>query len=128
MASTTQQAPASKAMYWIGWVLSILPVLMLLMSATMKFVKPEQMKELGYEESVALPLGIVELTCAILYVVPRTTVLGAILLSGYLGGAVASHVRLGQPVFFIPAILGVVVWLGIFLREPRLRALLPLRS
>ena len=130
MSSASQQAPASKVMHWIGWVLTILPVLMLLMSATMKFLKPEGMKELAYEESVALPLGIVELICAILYVFPRTSVLGAILLTGYLGGAVATQVRAGQGAFAIlfPVVFGVLLWAGLALRDDRLRRLIAQRD
>ena len=76
--------------------------------------------------NLALALGILELACTIVYVIPRTAVLGAILLTGYLGGAIATHVRIGEP--FLPVILmGVLIWGGLFLRDPRLRALMPLR-
>src|SRR6476660_1437045 len=89
----------SKAMYWTGWAISALPVLMLLVSAAMKLVKPEPivkgMAEHGYPEDVILGLGVVELTCTVLYLIPQTSVLGAILLTGYLGGATATHVRVG---------------------------------
>jgi hypothetical protein len=126
-----QTAPVSKPMLWAGRVLSALPVLVLLMSGTMIFVKPpgfaEGFAKFGYPEHLALPLGIVELACTVLYVIPRTSVLGAILLTGYLGGATATHVRV-QDAFFIPIVLGVFVWLGLYLRDPRLRALVPLRS
>ena len=71
-------------------------------------------------------LGILEVACTVIYLIPRTAVLGAILLTGYLGGATATHVRIGEP-WFMPVLLGVVVWLGIYLRDPRLRALIPLR-
>ena len=81
---------------------------------------------LGYPESLTLGIGIVELACAVVYVIPQTSVLGAILLTGYLGGATATHVRIGEP-FFMPIVLGVLIWGGLFLREDRLRALLPLR-
>jgi hypothetical protein len=84
------------------------------------------MADHGYPAGVALPLFIVELVCVLLYAIPRTAVLGAILLTGYLGGAVATHVRVGEP-WFLPVIFGVLVWLGIYLREPRLRELAPLR-
>jgi DoxX-like protein len=97
----------------------------------MKLAKPAPVVEgfvrLGYPESLALGIGIVELACAVIYVIPRTSVLGAILLTGYLGGATATHVRIGEP-FFMPIILGVLVWGGLFLRDERLRALLPLRQ
>ncbi|MBI5757610.1 MAG: DoxX family protein [Planctomycetales bacterium] len=118
-------------MLWIGRILSTLPVLMLLMSGVMKLVKPTEVVEgfakLGWPDSLALGLGIVELVCTVLYVIPRTSVLGAILLTGYLGGATATHVRIGDP-FIAPIILGVVIWLGLFLRDARLRVLIPLRS
>lgn len=129
--SGTPTAPVSKTLFWGGWLLSALPVLMLLMSGLMKLVKPAPIVEgfthLGWDENLALVLGILELVCTVIYVLPRTAVLGAILLTGYLGGAIATHVRIGEP-FYGPLVLGVLVWGGLYLREARLRALLPLRS
>ena len=87
--------------------------------------------KIGWPESLIIPLGIVLLICTILYVIPSTSVLGAILLTGYLGGAVATHVRIGDPLFthvLFPVYLGVLLWLGLYLRDGRLRALVPLRS
>jgi hypothetical protein len=117
-----------------GRILSALPVLFLLMDGIMKLVKPEPVVkatvELGYPENVIMTIGIVLLGCVILYVVPRTAVLGAILLTGYLGGAVATHVRVGNPLFshvLFPVYLAVLIWGGLYLRESRLRALIPLR-
>ena len=131
MLSDTHSAPVSKKMRWAGYSISALPVLMLLFSGVMKLVKPASVVEgfvrLGYPESLALGIGIVELACAALYVIPRTSVLGAILLTGYLGGATATHLRIGEP-FFAPVLLGVMVWGWIFFRDARLRALLPLRK
>ncbi|TLY34712.1 MAG: DoxX family protein [Nitrospirae bacterium] len=131
MQSDTHTAPVSKKMIWAGRIMSALPVLMLLLSGVMKLVKPAAVVEgfarLGYPESLTVGIGIVELACAALYVVPRTSVLGAILLTAYLGGATATHVRIGEP-FFMPILLGVLVWGGLFLRDERLRALLPLRQ
>jgi len=131
MQSDTHTAPVSKKMIWAGRIMSALPVLMLLLSGVMKLVKPVAVVEgfvrLGYPESLTVGIGIVELACAALYVVPRTSVLGAILLTAYLGGATATHVRIGEP-FFMPILLGVLVWGGLFLRDERLRALLPLRQ
>ena len=124
----------SKSMIWTGRVLSALVVLFFLMDGIMKLVKPpivvKSTVELGYPESVILPIGIVLLLCTVLYVIPRTAVLGAILLTGYLGGAVATHVRVGAGAFPIvfPIIFGVFVWGGLFLRDARVRALIPLRS
>jgi hypothetical protein len=121
------------ALLWAGWVLTVLPSLLLIMSSVMKLVQPKEVvagfKEFGYSESLLLPIGIVELACTILYLFPRTSVLGAILLTGYLGGATVTHVRAEDGFQFVfPVILGMVVWLGLFLRDARLRALLPLRS
>lgn len=131
MAVDTQSGPVSKKALWAGWIIGALPVLMLVMSGVMKLLKPafvvEGSTKLGWEESLILGLGITELACTIIYVIPRTAVLGAILLTGYLGGATATHVRLGEP-FFVPIVLGVLVWGGLWLRDARLRALVPLRS
>ena len=121
-------------MLWAGRILSGLPALFLLVDSVGKFVKPAPVVEgtvrLGYPESVIFPLGIVLLACTVVYLVPRTSILGAILLTGYLGGAVATHLRVGDGLFpmFFPVILGVLVWGGLFLRDTRLRALLPWRS
>src|SRR5438552_4181375 len=119
-----------KKMLWTGYIMSALPVLMLLMSAVMKFAKPvpvvEGFTHLGIPERLASGLGILELVCPVIYVIPRTSILGAILLTGYLGGATCSTLRVGDA-FFGPVILGILVWGGLFLREPRLRALIPLR-
>ena len=130
MQSTTQPAPISKKMLWAGRILSALPVLTFLFSASMKLMKPHGLEEgfahLGYPVSLALALAILEIACTAIYVIPRTSILGAILLTGYLGGATATHVRVGDP-FFAPVVVGVLVWGGLFLRDPRLRALIPLR-
>lgn len=130
MTPVAESRPVSKKALWSGCVISALPVLMLLFSAVMKFVKPPEVVEgfthLGLPESLALGLGILELACTVFYVIPQTAVLGAILLTGYLGGATATHLRVGDP-YFMPVILGVLVWGGLFLRDARLRALIPLR-
>ena len=124
-----------KQMYRTGWILSILPALFLLMDGIMKLIKPEPVVkgtiELGYPESAIVGVGIVLLSCTILYLIPRTSVLGAILLTGYLGGAVATHVRVGNPLFthiLFPVYVALFIWGGLFLRELRLRALVPLRK
>ena len=131
MSSDLQTATSSKTMVWVGRILSTLPVLMLVMSAAMKLTKhPEVLKgfdKMGWPEYLLVPLGIVELVSTVLYVIPQTAVLGAILLTGYLGGAIATHVRIGEP-FIMLAIFGVVIWLGLFLRDARVRALIPLRK
>jgi len=131
MQSATQTAPVSSKKLWAGRIISALPVLLLLFSGVMKLMKPAPVVQgfahFGYPESLALSIGILELACTVVYVIPRTSVLGAILLTGYLGGATATHVRIGDP-FFVPVGLGVLVWGGLFLRDDRLRALIPLRS
>jgi hypothetical protein len=130
MASDLENPRASKPALWTGRVISALPVLMMLAGAVFSFVKPEAarkgMVEHGYAAHHAMPIIVVELCCVLLYVIPQTAVLGAILLTGYLGGATATHVRVDEA-FIMPVVVGVLVWLGLYLREPRLRALLPLR-
>jgi hypothetical protein len=117
-------------MLYVAWIMSAIPVLMLLMSAAMKFAKPppviEGFAHLGLPAELALGLGILELACTIVYVIPRTAVVGAILLTGYLGGAIATHVRVGDN-FISAVVLGLLLWAGLALREPRLRQLLPFR-
>jgi hypothetical protein len=121
----------SKGALWAGWIMTILPSLLFLMGPVMALTNPQMVNEgmakTGFDKSLAMPLTIVELVCVIIYLIPRTAVLGAILLTGYLGGAVCTHVRIGEP-FIMPAVVGVVVWGGIYLRDPRVRALIPLRS
>ena len=115
---------------WIGHILSLLPCLLLLFSAVMKLVKPagtaEGFAHLGVPLTQATGLGILEIACTVVYLIPRTAVLGAILLTGYLGGATVIHLRVGDP-FIMQPLLGVLLWGGLFLREPRLRALIPLK-
>jgi hypothetical protein len=115
---------------WAGRVISVLGGLPFVPSALMKFKGgPELaqgMAHLGLPESMVLPLAILELLCVVIYWIPQTAVLGAILLTGYLGGAIVTHWRLGEPVY-VQIALGLLVWLGLYLREPRLHALLPLR-
>ncbi len=133
MQSEAQPAPVSKKRLWAGRIVGGLPALFLLMDAIMKLVKPAPIVEatvkLGYSENVIIPLGIVLLICTVLYLIPLTSVLGAILLTGYLGGAVATHVRAGEGLFSIvfPVIFGALLWLGLYLRDHLLRALIPLR-
>ena len=133
MEIASQAAPISKKQLWAGRIISTLPILFLLVDGIMKLVKPPVVVsgtvELGYTESVIVPLGILLTLCTVLYAIPRTSVLGAILLTGYLGGAVATQVRVGNPVFtyiLFPVYLGVLIWLGIYFRDERLRSLVPL--
>ncbi|MEA2206888.1 MAG: hypothetical protein QOE77_3664 [Blastocatellia bacterium] len=134
MQSKNEAAPVSKGLLWTGRIMSALPILFLLMDGAMKLVKPAMVVDatvkLGYHENVILPLGIVLLACTLLYAIPRTAVLGAILLTGYLGGAVATHVRMGESVFSIvfPIIFGVLIWGGLFLRDQLVRTLIPLAA
>ena len=129
MSAETQTGTVSKASLWGGRILSGLVTLALLASGAMKFIPPDEnsMKELeriGWSSELVKTLGVVEIVCAILYIVPQTSVLGAILVTGYFGGAIATHVRIGDP-FVVQAIIGVLAWLGLFLRDPRIRALIP---
>ena len=134
MSQGNQSTLITKKQLWAGRIVSALPALFLLVDGGMKLIKPPPVVEatvrLGYSESVIVGLGIVLLACTVLYLVPRTSMLGAILLTGYLGGAVATHVRVGDGLFSIsfPVILGALIWGGLFLRDDRLRTLLPWRS
>jgi hypothetical protein len=133
MANGVAVVPLSRLSIWIGRVLSALVALFMLMDAVMKLVKPafvvEKTTELGYAESAILPMGVALLVSTVLYIVPQTAVLGAIMLTGYLGGAVATHVFHQDSAMevIMPAIFGAVVWAGIALRDARLRAVLPWR-
>ena len=115
---------------WVGRVISGLAALLFLFSASMKLKGgPELaqgMAHLGLPESMVMPLAILELSCVVIYLIPATSVLGAVLLAGYIGGAICTHLRVGDP-FYVQIALGMVVWLGLYLREPRLKEILPLR-
>jgi hypothetical protein len=107
----------------------------MLFDGIFKLPKPapvvDSFKKLGYDPDIAIPIGVLALLCAILYAIPRTAVLGAILLTGYLGGAVATHVRVDDPLFthiLFPVYFGVLAWVGLYLRDERLRALVPVRT
>lgn len=130
MTATLATETPGRGRLWAGRIVSAAPVLLLLMSAGMKLShRPEVVQgfvqKAGYPESTITPIGLTELVCTVLYVLPWTRVLGAVLLTGYLGGAVATHVRGGEA-FFSPILVGVLLWLGLYLRDPRLRAFLPL--
>jgi len=132
MSSDAQTHSVSKAALWAGRIISALPVVLMVFGGVFGVLKPAVAVpgfiQFGYPERLLLPVCIVELACAIAYAIPRTSVLGAILLTGYLGGATATHVRIGDPLFIMPVVLGVLVWGGLFLRDDRLRALIPQRS
>ena len=119
---------------WAGYIVTGLVTAFLLMDAVVKFIQPAGIEEnvlpLGYTMEQMIPVGIILLVCLVIYLIPQTSILGAILLTGYLGGAVATHFRVGSPLFshtLFPVYIGVLVWLGIFLREPRLRSIIPFR-
>ena len=128
----TAPAPGkTSALVWVGRVLSVLPALMVLMGAYFMILGGEQMadewQKSGFPANTQAPVGVAAAVSAVLYLIPQTAVLGAILLTGYLGGAVCTHVRAGEQ--FLPALIcGIVVWLGLLLRDARLRPLLPLRT
>jgi hypothetical protein len=123
---------ASNGSIWAGRIISALLILFLLFDASIKLLKAaaavQGTVQAGYPENIVRPLGIVLLLCVLLYAIPRTSILGAILLTGYLGGATATMVRVSNPLFWIPVFCGVFVWLGLFLRDASLRNLIPLRS
>jgi DoxX-like family len=136
MPSDTQTAPVSKGGLWAGRIMSGLVVAFLAVDVIIKFVTPapapvvETFAHLGWSLSLAPVLGTILLVSTALYVIPITSVFGAILLTGYLGGAVSTHLRAGDPLFshvLFPTYLGVLLWGGLSLREERLRALLPFR-
>jgi len=119
----------------IGWGLSGLVILFLIMDGVMKLAGPsvvaEAQAKLGYPGSVTFGLGVLLLTCTVLYAIPRTSVLGAILLTGYLGGAIASQLRIGEPWvshILFGVYLGLFVWGGLYLRNDQLRAIFPIRQ
>lgn len=130
----TTHASISNKQLWAGRILSGLPAAFMVLDGGMKLFKPAPVVkatlQLGYAESVIVGLGIVLLASTLLYLIPRTALLGAVLLTGYLGGAVASNVRAGQPLFNIifPIVFGALLWGGLWFRDQRLRELLPLRQ
>lgn len=125
-------AAVSKPMLWTGRVMSALPVLMVLLGSIMKLMKTAAVLEgfarVGVPERLIVPVGLIEMTCVVVYLIPRTSVLGAILMTGLLGGATITTLRVGDPTFPMPVVLGMLAWGGLFLRDPRLRELIPLRA
>jgi hypothetical protein len=137
MQTVTEAAAISRKRVWTGRGISAFIGLFLVFDIVIKFIKPapapvvEAFAHLGLPLSLSVAIGILLLACTAVYLIPNTSVLGAILLTGYLGGAVAIHLRVGDPLFshvLFPVYMGVLVWAGIFLRDDRLRALVPLRS
>jgi hypothetical protein len=133
IAPVARSVPATTKAVWAGRVISALCVLFLLADGAAKLFKPnpvlEACAELGIPENAIVGIGVLLLACTIAYAVPATSVLGAILLTGYFGGAIMTHVRVGGPAFPVVfgTLFGVLVWLGLFLRDARLRALIPFR-
>jgi hypothetical protein len=134
MISTTHSAAASAGAVWSARILTAIPVLFLTFDTVIKLMRIDPVidsfNELGYPAGLALAIGLLEMVCLVLYVVPATSVLGAVLLTGYLGGAIATHVRAESPLLthvLFPIYVAVFLWGGLFLREPRLRMLIPAR-
>lgn len=131
MIPETPIPPVSKKMLWSGRVMSAVPVLMLLMSGVMKLLKPQSVVDgfvhYGFPLGMITGLGILEILCAVVYLIPSTSILGAILVTGYLGGATVTTLRVGDSSYPMAVILGILAWGGLYLRDPRLRALIPFR-
>ena len=131
MPSTSQTAPASRGMLWTGRIITALIALFLLFDCVVKLMKSPQAVQgtiqLGYPESKVVPIGLVLLASLAFYLLPRTSILGAILLTGYLGGATATMVRVSSPWVLFPVLIGMLVWAGLYFRDEQLRALIPLR-
>jgi hypothetical protein len=125
-------AGISKTMLWTGRVMSALPVLLILLGAVMKVLKLpaviEGFARSGVPERLIVPVGLIEMTCVVVYLIPRTAVLGAILMTGLLGGATITTLRVADPTYPMPVILGMLAWGGLYLRDMRLRELIPLRK
>ena len=132
MSEESNAAPVSKGALWAGRVMSAIPVAAGLMGGVMAILRPDGAVEgftaYGYSEGLFPILSGIEFLCALLYVIPQTAVLGAILFTGYFGGAVATHLTAGESNWFVAVIVGVFVWGGLFLRDPRIRALIPFRK
>jgi len=122
----------SKTTLWIGRVMSALPVLLVLFGSVVKLMKTASVVEgfvrAGVPERLIIPVGIIELVCVAVYVISQTAVLGAILMTGLLGGATITNLRIGDPTYPMPVVLGMLAWGGLFLRDTRLRELIPIRK
>ena len=123
---------SKKRMVWAGRILSAIVILMMLFSAAIKLMRPPEavgmfVHKFGYPEGNLLLLAVLELACVVLYATPRTAYTGAVLTTGYLGGAIATHLRVGDPGLWTPVALGIFAWAGLYLRDDRLRQLIPWR-
>jgi DoxX-like family len=134
MLAATHPVSVAKTAIWAGRIISALAILFLTFDSVIKVLNlppaVEATTQLGYPASLVIAIGVLELACLAVYVIPRTSVLGAILLTGYLGGAIATQVRATSPLFSVvfPVIIGALIWGGLFVRDERLRALIPLRK
>jgi DoxX-like family len=126
------QDSISKGALWTGRVMSALPILIVLMGSVMKLMKLPSVHEgfarAGLPDSLIVPVGLIELTCVITYLIPATAVLGAILMTGLLGAACLTSLRIADPTYPLPVILGMLAWGGLFMRDLRVRALIPFRK
>ena len=134
MSVAIDVAAPSKGQLWAGRILSGIGTLFMLFDATIHLLKPaaviEGFAKLGFPSTVAVPLAIIEFVCIVLYLIPRTSVLGAILLTGYLGGAIATQLRVGAPLFstlLFPIYVALFLWGGLYLRDPVVRTIIPAR-
>ena len=134
MSVTTDFAAPSKGQLWTGRILSGLAIVFLLFDATIHILKPQPVVtafgQLGYPLSASATIGIIELACVAFYLIPSTAILGAVLLTGYLGGAIAAQLRIGAPLFstmLFPIYVALFVWGGLYLRYPIVRTLIPAR-
>ncbi len=131
MPSGAQVAAVPNKMLWAGRVFSAIPAALVLLGAVMKLIKAqsviEAMRQSGISEHLIVAIGLIELACTLVYLIPSTAVLGAILMTALLGGATFANVRVGNPSYIMTIILGVMVWAGLYLRDLRLRELIPVR-
>jgi DoxX-like family len=131
MAWSAPISPVSKAPVWIGWVMSAIVALLILLSGVMKLMRLPQViagfAKTGVPEHLILPVGLIESLCVVAYLIPQTSILGAILMTGLLGGATITTLRIGDPTYPVPVVLGMLAWGGLWLRESRLQALIPLK-
>ena len=131
MHSVTQVPPVSRTTLWMGRVFTALPAALVLFGAVMKLLKSpavvDGMMKYGIPEHLVIAIGVIELLCTIIYLIPSTAALGAILMTGLLGGATFANIRVNDPSYIITVALGVLAWAGLFFRDQRLRELIPLR-
>jgi hypothetical protein len=122
----------SKVALWTGWVMSAVVILLVLLGSVLKLMKTPSVIQgfalHGLPEKLVVPVGVIELICVIVYLIPQTSILGAILMTGLLGAAALTNLRVGDPTYPMPIVLGMLAWGGMYLRDLRLRELIPLRA